>query len=304
MSSEVICIDGSVAALSSMPNTQSRHSSTSFGQEVLRKASLAIKRADPKARTNPAPNIDALAEKVLRSFNTWAFKREQPSDPGLMLRFIGEAIAHSEPIPFVLYWGKGPRHQAAAPESQCLDFLSAMASRIADVYAPGAALKLIMTDSHAKLNGHSEADIRRYFDEIRSLADLHTIDACLMSEVVEAAGDAVAEPPCDQPVAAESLVSLIASAGKWYRGSGSIEEGAKKYFRMNMRERQAVQIVFPRSIFVTFNGSGLRGLFPTELPIFYMYSLRRGFAVKPWFLPAEPARPDVTDDRENSLQNA
>jgi hypothetical protein len=30
------------------------------------------------------------------------------------------------------------------------------------------------------------------------------------------------------------------------------------------------------------------------MPIFYMYSIRRGVAVKPWFMPAEPeeaARP-------------
>ena len=39
------------------------------------------------------------------------------------------------------------------------------------------------------------------------------------------------------------------------------------------------------SIFITFNGSEFRCLFPERLPIFYMYSLRRGVSVKPWFLP-------------------
>ena len=28
-------------------------------------------------------------------------------------------------------------------------------------------------------------------------------------------------------------------------------------------------------------------LFPDTMPIFYMYSLKRGVAVKPWFLPDE-----------------
>ena len=51
-----------------------------------------------------------------------------------------------------------------------------------------------------------------------------------------------------------------------------------------MIERRAVELTFPRSIFVTFNGSEFRGLFPQRLPIFYMYSLRRGVSVKPWFL--------------------
>src|SRR5260370_41864797 len=58
---------------------------------------------------------------------------------------------------------------------------------------------------------------------------------------------------------------------------------------MNMVERRAVELAFPRSIFITFNCSELRSLFPEHLPIFYMYSLRRGTGVKPWFLPPEPA---------------
>jgi hypothetical protein len=79
---------------------------------------------------------------------------------------------------------------------------------------------------------------------------------------------------------------------KWYRGEGTCEQGAAKYYRMNMVERRAVELAFPRSIFITFNGSKLRGLLPERLPIFHMYSLRRGVAVKPWFLPAEIAQAD------------
>ena len=36
---------------------------------------------------------------------------------------------------------------------------------------------------------------------------------------------------------------------------------------------------------MTFNGSDVRDLFPSNMPIFYMYSLKRGTAEKPWFLP-------------------
>jgi hypothetical protein len=57
--------------------------------------------------------------------------------------------------------------------------------------------------------------------------------------------------------------------------------------RLNLFEKQAVEAAFPDAIFVTFNGSDLRPLFPERMPIFYMYSVRRGVAVKPWFMPAE-----------------
>jgi hypothetical protein len=59
-----------------------------------------------------------------------------------------------------------------------------------------------------------------------------------------------------------------------------------------MIERRAVELAFPSSIFVTFNGSELRSLFPDNLPIFYMYSVRRGISSKPWFLPGAPATCD------------
>ena len=47
--------------------------------------------------THRSPQVEShtglSAAKVLRSFNTWAFKREQPADPHLMLQFVSEAIA-------------------------------------------------------------------------------------------------------------------------------------------------------------------------------------------------------------------
>jgi len=52
-----------------------------------------------------------------------------------------------------------------------------------------------------------------------------------------------------------------------------------------MVEKRAVELAFPHSIFVTFNGSEFRSLFPENMPIFFMYSIKRGVSAKPWFLP-------------------
>src|SRR5438445_277851 len=75
----------------------------------------------------------------------------------------------------------------------------------------------------------------------------------------------------DEMVPQHTLTLLIASARKWYRGCGSPEQGAVTYYRMNMLERRAVDLAFPWSNFLTFNGSELRNLLPGHLPIFYMY---------------------------------
>ncbi|HEY1362633.1 MAG TPA: hypothetical protein VGF60_10340 [Xanthobacteraceae bacterium] len=221
---------------------------------------------------------------MLRSFNTWAFKREQPADPHLLAQSVSAAISRNEPVSFVLYWGKGPRCALAEPERQCLDFLASMAKRVQGAYPPGAALTLICTDSHARLNGHSEDCIDTYFAELEVVARRFGFRCCRLGELT-AALDAAAASVIESP-SEETLERLLPSARRWYRGSGTVEEGALRYYRMNMIERRAVERAFPRSIFVTFNGSELRSLFPQSLPVFYMYSMRRGVGSKPWFVPA------------------
>jgi hypothetical protein len=81
--------------------------------------------------------------------------------------------------------------------------------------------------------------------------------------------------------------ALSASATKWFKGRGTAKEGALRYYQMNMIERRVLEEAFPHSIFITFNGSKLRKLFPSRLPIFYMFSVRHGVSDKPWFLPAQ-----------------
>jgi L-tyrosine isonitrile synthase len=106
----------------------------------------------------------ATPEKILQAFNTWSFKREQPDDVPTMLQVISAAMQLSQPVPFVLYWGKGPRCDLGEPDITCLDYLEALGARVRQVYQPGAAFKLIFTDTHATLNGHSAANMAAYFD--------------------------------------------------------------------------------------------------------------------------------------------
>jgi hypothetical protein len=232
------------------------------------------------------PQLDP--EKVLRAFNTWAFKREQPSDPKLLLETVARSVLQSEPVPFVMYWGKGPRCRIDAPDIACLDHLASFAQRIGAAYERGAAIKLILTDTHARLNGHLPSSIGRYFADIELGARQHGFETCWLGDLTSAAGSRAEGDPADDPfLTSDMLARLAKSAMKWYRGEGTAEDGARIYYRMNMVERRAVELAFPNAIFTTFNGSNSRWLFPNSMPIFYMYSLRRGFSVKPWFLPAE-----------------
>lgn len=202
-----------------------------------------------------------------------------------MLEIISAAIARAEPVSFVLYWGKGPRCTLAEPDLVCLDYLAKLAHRVREAHKPGATIRLIFTDTHAMLNGHSSESMQRYLAMVEAEARKRNFGACFLSRLTAAERS---NDPIEPPHVPEQLLQILSeSAGKWFHGDGTVEEAALKYYRMNIGEKRTVEFAFPGSIFITFNGSELRDLFPENLPIFYMYSLRRGTGVKPWFLPGE-----------------
>lgn len=242
---------------------------------------------NPERRPEAPRKTAVAAEKVIQSFNTWAFKREQPTNLPLMSKIISGAVERAEPVSFVLYWGKGPRCTIAAPDLACLDYLAKFAHRVGDAHKHGASIKLIFTDTHATLNGHSPESMQRYFTMIEAEARKRNFDVCYLGDLAAAETAQNASAPSDVTVPADMGPKLAASAKKWFHGDGTAEEAALKYYAMNMGEKRAVEFAFPNSIFITFNGSDFRDLFPDNLPIFYMYSLRRGTGVKPWFMAGE-----------------
>lgn len=243
------------------------------------------KRVQPYQR--PAP------EKILQAFNTWSFKREQPDNKQSILSLIGELVHHDLPIQFLMYWGKGPRHELAQPDIACLDHLKDLTRRVDEVYPHGATFRLIFTDTHAELNGYAKDACEHYFEAVTAAAFGRGFDACRLSHLMAAVGVVERDGALDAAVPEETLEKLRACAEKWYHGEGGAADGAEKYYRMNMREKRVVELAFPRAIFTTFNGSQFRSLFPDRLPVFYMYSLRRGVSIKPWFIPAAADGADV-----------
>jgi L-tyrosine isonitrile synthase len=225
---------------------------------------------------------------ILRAFNTWSYKREQPSDSVLLEKMVTYAAVRDAPIPFVLYWGKGPRCSLADPDVQCLDFLASMGQRIRDVYAPGACFTLLLTDSHALLNQHPAGAIHSYFEAIEAECAERRFEYRRLGDVTQS----VSSPQksiqaTDAPV--DIMHELTQSATKWYGGTEAPSRAAARYFQLNMLEKHAVAQQYPNNIFVTFNNKKHRLLFPDNLPIFYMYSLKKGIAVKPWFYDAQDA---------------
>jgi hypothetical protein len=250
--------------------------------EVVSSTTQEELRQQPSSSFRRSPSGEEVS-KIVQSFNTWAFKREQPSDLALLVRFVTRAVMRQQPLSFVFYWGKGPRSEVESYDTQCLDYLASFAARIRSSYAMGAAISLVLTDTHAALNGHPPHEMARYFSEVETEAQKRAFDCYLMSELTQAAGRGIRAD--DSEPSDEVLQQLARSAMRWYRGAGTPERGAREYYAMNMLEKRVIEHFFPASIFATFNGREHRELFPDSLPVFYMYSLKRGTSVKPWFLP-------------------
>lgn len=248
--------------------------------------------SSPNVRNSVLPPSDdeTTDAAIVAAFNTWAFKREQPSDVALLQRAVSIRRSRQQPIEFVLYWGKGPRAAPAKPERDCLDFLAGMTRRIGAVYRPGAVVWLILTDTHAALNGHPRAVMMSYFLAVGELARDRGFAWCLLSDIVRHHAGNV-EVQCQSTRPAILIEKLERSAGRWYRGGAAAAQGAAAYYDMNMVEKRAVGLEFPEAIFLTFNGKDMRELFPDNLPAFHMYSVRKGISDKPWFIDVpEPDR--------------
>lgn len=236
-------------------------------------------------RNTNKSNVPLDVEVVLKTFNTWSYKREQPSDLELLKQVVKHSIDHNVAIPFVLYWGKGSRSECAAPERECFAYLASLARRVADVYQPGVMFHVVYTDTHARLNQHDERSIESYYISVVAAARTIPSTCHRLSLLVSSysPGSKAIELP-----ASDVIDRLERCAAKWYNGEGAAIDGATRYFEANMIEKQAIQSCFPDTVFLTFNGSEFRQLFPDDMPIFSMYSVRKGVAVKPWFMPSPP----------------
>lgn len=228
-------------------------------------------------------NNETLVEKIIESFDTWKFKREQPFNYEKLKQVVQATVDSSKPIKFVTYWGKGNKDKAGEPEKQTLNFLQEFFGRIKTIYPTGVELLILLTDTHAELNGHSQESTKTYFDSVKDLAQNYEFKTAYLSELVSYDKDRLL-PLVESLNIGDGLFEiLLNSAQKHYTVSDDYSLAAKLYYLQNQLERKRIDDDYPDYIFLTFNGSKLNDLFPKNLPIFYMYSTKKGHSAKPWF---------------------
>ncbi len=233
-------------------------------------------------KTATLQNDIKFAQKILESFDTWKFKREQPKTEGKMREAILHAVRSKNPIQFVMYWGKDERSVAGEKERRAISYLKQMLDTIHKKYPPGAILTFILNDTHAELNGYTKSQIDHYFDSIVKQAKQGDFETTRLSTLA-AFNEQILMKKKDDVKIPDALLKLLVVTSKKHCKRYDPDTGAKLYYLQNQIEKKEIEQNYPNSIFLTYNGSELDKILPLKLPIFYMYSIKEGRSIKPWF---------------------
>ncbi len=192
-------------------------------------------------------------------------------------------IARQQPLPFVLYWAKGPYDADCydIPKLQGIRFIHQHLSRLAEHYAHGIRLDVVVADTHETLNNNhvSDADmvkIAHLF--IRAMGETGAFNAehltisrlsnyTPMPDMQQLDAQAASSELRHQP---ELLAAMAARAKHYYRGCTRDFDGemaACHYYELCKSEKDAVGAAFSNHIFLTYNTENQHWSNPTGCAI-------------------------------------
>ena len=233
----------------------------------------------------------ALAEEVLASLNSWRFKRAQSGELGAVREIVQHALVRGRPMPFLSYWGCGPRDGLADVDEAALQRLHDYLQGALRLPAAPPRLTLILTDVHAHNNGIPADRMERYFAAIGERAHELGMVTVRLGELWREAGlrmdevrAALDHPEARDRWAAEPLrPQLIRQAERHVAPGLDAEEAARFYLHACRCEGLAIAARYPGHVFLTYNPPKMDLLSP-PLPKLYLSSFKEGTSVKPWFV--------------------
>lgn len=232
----------------------------------------------------PQPE-DELA-KILASRQ---FSRDIPYREDAMRRILREVLLAHRPLPMVTFWGAGAKGAMDDADRGALAQLEAMLKAIKKKHAQGAALTVLLSDEHARLNGFDPASYLPYLAEVR--AALEAMGAACVS--VKDAWDAWG-------MTAEQIFSELRLRNRkhpgWWKDvpfRASLEDAAaglghenptasaQRYHIMRTMESTHLTASFPDHVFLTYSSDEAQRILP-DLPTLYVW-VTKGTSHVPWF---------------------
>jgi len=186
------------------------------------------------------------------------------------------------PLRLSLLWGYLGKGSPDSREAEALDIISRLRHRLESGMQAAVPVKVLLADSHARINGLDGPGAEGYFQSMRRLLAGYGFEVRFLSGLWELWGledenirSAISSVRIED---ARLERSLMRASRRHFRGGGV--EGHLLYCAMRKAERGFLEREFEGSIHLTYNGPEFRELLP-DMPTLHIRSSRRSSA-PPW----------------------
>jgi hypothetical protein len=196
------------------------------------------------------------------------------------LRFR-DLAATGAPCSLIAYWGIWTTERWSTAETELLRLLDRISEIISENLGIEVNHEIILTDTHAQINGVPNPVIDSYLEELRACVSGRT-HLYRLSEIVPA----TAPMPSLRTAMSYSgmnriFLQLVRQANKLF-DQNEAESLAAAYLLANLREAPHVFGKFPKGIFVHLGQTEIKAILPS-LPMLMAYTGPGRETRKPWF---------------------
>lgn len=198
---------------------------------------------------------------------------------------LRECIICAEPLKIILYWGAYSKSTIDECELGLIEYIDRISKIIVTESGVEVDVSVILTDTHAKLNGAQEDTIKLYYETVTDT--LHRIgwETHYLSKVAP-------EPPYISslqeklPPQYERALNLLIQDATLLHDLSHAESLAWQYLQLNIFEAAQVSRHWPRACFLHTGIPELAFMLPS-LPMLYGFTSTKRDARKPWFSDVE-----------------
>jgi hypothetical protein len=227
------------------------------------------------------------AAALARLYAVRFFRSRYPITPDLC-ELVSRAAQATPPELRALYiWGAHEKEVPDQADQDTLSHLRSLLLRMESVLGLTVSLQVVIADVHGTLNQVSPERSGRYAAAISNHMRERGWHVQWMSDLwrdAEITLERVEEVAVGLDVASDAP-RLLRFSGRHFRGS-SADEGARRYLAARLLERPVLSRHFRDHIYLTPVEPSLDFVQP-ELPIFHVWTRKKGCSAKPWFTTAE-----------------
>lgn len=224
--------------------------------------------AQKRVRANKTSSVNRDIFRILKSRK---FNRHMPYR-------IDDINEHD--LRFVMFWGALGKKRTDRHDLETIGFLKEFRGQI-EKAGGRVEIKMLLADSHAKMNGIADPDVYTYLESIRELLEGNGFKAEYLSSLWKKwnLGSEATNGKTDAGIRDLKLLHALKRAAKrYYRGDP--DEGYRVYYSMRIHEKPILETEFRGYVFLTFNRPCFREILP-DLPTLHIRSNHKS-SKPPW----------------------